>query len=270
MDQRRFRLANVLAAILAAYLVAIGATLHWHWLQGPPHTQATFALMTSFGLCTALLGLSSVSIALATLHWTRRVSGLIAGLALLAFFWTPHFDWNQFLIWQMLVIYAVQTGFLVVSLGIASAFGIKLVGNLADGPANQPARPSHALQLSITDFSILAGALALLFAAIRGSRPVDLGTTVYLIDAAGGGCAAVVALTVLWACFGSAPIALRVVALALVAPSGGAVHVAAARYAPLLFNWPWYSGVTSAQVIFMVIPCLVLRSRGFRFTWTGR
>ena len=125
------------------------------------------------------------------------------------------------------------------------------------------------MQLSISDFLIFIGALALLCAVMRGSRPIDLGTTVYAIDAAGGCCAAIVALTVLWACFGSGPVAPRLAALVLVAPTGGAVYVAAERFASLLFNWPWYSGVTTAQVLFMSIPCLILRSRGFRFTRRG-
>jgi hypothetical protein len=32
-----------------------------------------------------------------------------------------------------------------------------------------------------------------------------------------------------------------------------------------LFSWQWYAGVTSAQVLFMMIPCLMLRAQGFRF-----
>jgi hypothetical protein len=39
--------------------------------------------MISFGLCAALLGLSSILVALAALHWTRRASGLMAGVAVL-------------------------------------------------------------------------------------------------------------------------------------------------------------------------------------------
>jgi hypothetical protein len=46
--------------------------LRWHWALGPPHTQASLSLMISFGLCAALLGLSSILAALAALHWTRR------------------------------------------------------------------------------------------------------------------------------------------------------------------------------------------------------
>jgi hypothetical protein len=86
-----------------------------------------------------------------------------------------------------------------------------------------------------------------------------------------GGCdAAIVGITVLWACLGSAPVYLRVVALIVVAPTGGVVYVLAARYASLLFSWQWYAGVTSAQVVFMTIPCLMLRACGFRFLRRSR
>ena len=77
-------------------------------------------------------------------------------------------------------------------------------------------------------------------------------------------------MTVLWACFGSSPLYLRATALILVAPTGGVVYVMAARYALLLFSWQWYAGVTSAQVLFMTIPCLILRARGFRFLRRNR
>ena len=93
---------------------------------------------------------------------------------------------------------------------------------------------------------------------------------VYAINVAGGCGAAIVGLTVLWACLGRAPVFLRAVALIFVAPTGGVVYVLAERYASLLFSWQWYAGVTSAQVLFMTIPCLMLRSRGFRFLRRSR
>ena len=79
--------------------------------------------MISFGLCAALLGLSSIVVALAALHWTRRASGLVAGVAVTGFFFNPFFDWDRFLIWQLLVMLGVQTGCLVVTLLAARSFG---------------------------------------------------------------------------------------------------------------------------------------------------
>jgi hypothetical protein len=269
MVRERRNLAMVLASMLAAYLLTLAAMLRWHWEQGPPHTQATFSLMVAFGLCAALVGLSSVSVALAALHWTRRASGLLAGLAVLGLFWTRHFDWNGFLIWQMLVMFGVQTVVLVVILGIASFLGTSLVRLDQEGRGGSSPGTTRALQFSISDFVIFIVALALLFAVMRGSRPIDLGATVYLLNVAGGSCAAFVSLTVLWACLGTAPVIPRATALVLVAPIGGAVFVLAARHAVLLFNWRWYSGVTTALVLFMAIPCLILRARGFRFASGG-
>jgi hypothetical protein len=265
----RFRLSWVLAATLAVYLLTLGVMLRWHWALGPPHTQASLCLMVSFGLCAALLGLSSILVALAALHWTRRASGMVVGVAVLGLFFNPFFDWDGFLIWQMLVIFGVQTGCLVFALVAARSLGCGLAFVDAAGRWEGKPTSNTALRFSISDILVFTGAMALLFAAGRGSRPIDLGTTVYAINIAGGCGAAIVGLTVLWACFGSSPVFLRAAALVVVAPTGGVVYVLAARYASLLFSWQWYAGVTSAQVLFMTIPCLVLRARGFRFLRGG-
>src|SRR5271166_3328755 len=110
MTPGQFRLSWVLEATLAVYLLTLGVMLRWHWALGPPHTQASLSLMISFGLCAALLGLSSILVALVALHWTRRASGLVAGVAVMGSFFNPFFDWDGFLICQLLVMFAVQTG----------------------------------------------------------------------------------------------------------------------------------------------------------------
>jgi len=244
-------------------------SLRWHWVLGPPHTQASPWLMISFGLCAALLGLSSFLVALAALHWTRRASALVVGVAVLGFFFKSYFDWDQFLIWQLLVILGVQTGCLVVALIAARSLGYGL-GFVDDGGRSEGKPTSNmTLRFSISDILIFTGAMSLFFVAMRGARPIDLTAIAYAINIAGGCGAALVGLTVLWACFGSSPVFLRGAALILVAPTGGIVYVLAARYSPLLFSWQWWAGVTSAQVLFMTIPCLMLRALGFRFLRGG-
>ena len=126
MAPGRFRLSWVLAATLAVYLLTLVVMLRWHWALGPPHTQASLSLMISFGLCAALLGLSSILVALAALHWTRRASGLVAGVAVMGLFFQPFFDWDDFLIWQLLVMFGMQTGCLVVALLAARGLGCGL------------------------------------------------------------------------------------------------------------------------------------------------
>jgi hypothetical protein len=133
MAPGRTRLIWVLAATLAVYLLTLGVMLRWHWALGPPHTQASLSLMISFGLVAALLGLSSILVALAALHWTRRASGLVAGVALTGLFFNPFFDWDQFLIWQLLVMFGVQTGCLVVALLAARSLGRGLAFVDAEG-----------------------------------------------------------------------------------------------------------------------------------------
>jgi hypothetical protein len=237
---------------------------------GPPHTQPSAWLMISFGLCAALLGLSSILVALAALHWTRQVSGLVVGVAVLGLFFSPFFDWDRFLIWQLLVMFGVQTGCLVAALVAARLLGggLAFVDDAGRWKAKQVS--NRTLRFSISDVMIFTAALALLIAVMRGSRPIDLGTIGYAINIAGGCGAALVGLTVLWACFGSSPVFLRAAALIIVAPTGGVVYVLAEQYASLLFSWRWYAGVTSAQVLFMTIPCLMLRARGLRFLRRNR
>jgi hypothetical protein len=265
MAPGRTRLIWVLAATLAVYLLTLGVMLRWHWALGPPHTQASLSLMISFGLVAALLGLSSILVALAALHWTRRASGLVAGVALTGLIFHPFFDWDQFLIWQLLVMFGVQTGCLVVALLAARSLGRGLAFVDAEGQWDGKPASNKALRFSIFDTLVFTAAVALLFAAMRGSRPINLGTIGFAINIAGGCGAAIVGLTVLWACLGSSPVFLRAAALILVAPTGGVIYVLAERYASLLFSWQWYAGVTSAQVLFMTIPCLMLRAGGFRF-----
>ena len=185
-------------------------------------------------------------------------------------FFNPFFDWDSFLIWQLLVMFGVQTGCLVVTLLAARSLGCGLAFVEAGGRWQGKPGSNKALRFSIFDTLVFTAAVALLFAVMRGSRPINLGTIGYAINVAGGCGAAIVGLTVLWACLGSSPLFLRAAALVLVAPTGGVVYVLAARYASLLFSWQWYAGVTSAQVLFMTIPCLMLRAGGFRFLRRGR
>jgi hypothetical protein len=106
--------------------------------MGPPHTQSSPWLMISFWLCAALLGLSSILVALAALHWTRRASGLVVGGAVLCSYFNTFFDWDRFLIWQLLVMIGVQTGCLVVALVVARSLGCGLafVDAGGDGKGN--------------------------------------------------------------------------------------------------------------------------------------
>jgi hypothetical protein len=225
--------------------------------------------MISFGLCAALLGLSSILVALAALHWTRVVSGLVVAIALVCLFFNPVFVFDAFLLWQLLVIIGVQTGCLVVALVTARSLGWRLAFVDAEWRWQDKPASSTALRFSISDILIFTGAMALLFGALRNSRPINLGPLVYAINIVGGCGAAIVGLTVLWACLGSSPVFLRAAALVLVAPTGGVIYVLSARYAMLLFSWQWYAGVTTAQVLFMTIPCLMLRAWGFRFVRGG-
>jgi hypothetical protein len=264
-----FRPSWVLATTLAIYVLTLGGMLGRHWALGPPHTQASLSLMIAFGLCGALLGLSSILVAVAALHWTRRIAGLAVGVAVLDSFFNRFFEWDAFLVWQLFVMFGVQTGCLVVVLLTARLLGCGFASVDPERRRTEKLTSSTALRFSISDILILTGAMALLFGMLRGSRPVNLPTIIYAINIAGGCGAAFVGSTVLWACLGSSPVWLRTAALIVVAPTGGVIYVWAARYAPLLFSRQWYAGVTTVQVLFMTVPCLMLRAWGFRFVRGG-
>ena len=153
MAPGRFRQTWALPATVVVYLLTLGVMLKWHWALGPPHTQASLSLMISFGLVAALLGLSSILVALAALHWTRRAAGLVAGVAVIGLFFNPFFDWDAFLICQLLVMFGVLTGCLVVALLAARSLGFGLAFVDADG--RWQAKPRSNLMLRARGFQFL-------------------------------------------------------------------------------------------------------------------
>lgn len=167
MPPKRFRLISILAVTLAVYSLAIGVLLRWHWLLGPPHTQSSPWLMFSFGLCGAILGLFSILVAVAAFHWTRRASGFMVAVAVPGFFLGAFYDWDRFLIWQLLVMFSAQTVCLVVALITAQLVGCRLAF-VDDGLPPEPKPASRkTLRFSISDIMLFTAATALLFVTVR-------------------------------------------------------------------------------------------------------
>jgi len=61
------------------------------------------------------------------LHWANRISGFIVAAAVLAGLWLLFFEWNQFLIWQMVVLLTAQLTCLVVALGVCRVLGVAVL-----------------------------------------------------------------------------------------------------------------------------------------------
>jgi hypothetical protein len=108
-------------------------------------------------------------------------------------------------------------------------------------------------------------ASGLFFFVLHYARPVNFNPNFYAILMIGGLCAAIVATVPLWACLTSFPFLLRIAILLIAMPIGGPAYALMDYYEPLLFNWQWYSAVTSLQVLLMCIPLLIARSKGYRF-----
>ena len=168
-DSFHMDLSRTLSATVIAYgLLAVGM-LRWHFSYGPPYYQTTLGLLVVFAVSAALVGLLSVWAALGMLHWAKRASWFTVAASAMAALWLLFFEWNQYLIWQMVVLLAVQMACLVVVLGICRVFGL---GVLRDKSTSGKAGKSS--QLSIRDLLVLTAALAIFFAVLGIGHPVEL------------------------------------------------------------------------------------------------
>ena len=247
-------LVRFVCCIFAFYaFVGIGM-LWWHLSYGEPYFQATLPLMGIFALSSSLAGVVSVWTVHGMLHWANRMSGLIICVSVLAGVWLLFSEWNQFLIWQMVVLLACQLFCLVTALALGGRpLRLESLQNRADDSS----------QLSIGKLATLTGAFAIFFAVMRTVKPVELTNSLYLILFAGGCCAALTALTAFWVSFSNSTWFLRLGAFVIVAPIGGGVYAIAAKYQSLLFSWQWYAGVTTLQMFFMIVPFAVARVYGY-------
>ena len=235
--------------------------------------------MIGLGLSAALIGLSTVVIAVAALVRTWRFAVLLVGMAAIIRVWTwwsraNPTTWSEaeinFLIWEGLILFLAQIGSLVAALSIARIRGWRLGTTIS---ADEPRTGGGLLprwRLSIRDGTLLILSAALFLASLRTLVPVvNLPTVLYLLNAVTGVGVAGLCLVVLWATFGGASRGVRGAALILVAPVGGPWFLSIDRLnipgVDLLFNAPFYAGVTTVQVIGMAAPCLVLRAGGCRF-----
>ena len=136
---------------------------------------------------------------------------MVAGVAVLGLFFNPFFNWDGFLIWQLLVMSGVQTGGLVAALLAARARGCGLAFADAGEGWKGSDGSTQALRFSIFDMLVFTAAAALLFAALRvaadgpGDGRFRSEHRRRIWHSARG-------LTVLWACFGSGPVFVRAAA----------------------------------------------------------
>ena len=247
-------LSRILLAFVLGYAVLGVQMLRWHFSHGPPYHQASVALLVLFATSAAVAGLLSVWVAIAALHWARRGAYFIVAMSVLSGLWLLFFEWNRYLIWQVFVQVLVQVSVLVGGLAFFRFMGFNLtIGQHASG------RDRNASQFSTRDMLYLISAFSLLFGVLQLGHPVELGIELYAILIAGGSCAALVSLTAFWVAFSEANPLLRLLVLASVAPSGGFVYAIAESVVSLLFSAGWYAGVTSLQMLMLVVPFMILR-----------
>jgi len=259
------RPSRSLTATILAYALLLVGMLRWHFSHGPLYHQATLGLLVIFSLCAALAGLLSVWAALGALHWARRASVFIAGTAVLTGFWLLFSPWNRPLNWQMVVLGVVQIMCLVVGLGVVRLFGFAIIQE--DGRDREVHKQ---FQFSVRDLFMLTGAFAIFFAILGTVHPVNFSVIFFAILVSGGCCSAFTAASACWICFSKRSIGLRLVTYLLVAPIGGGVYSIASRYVPLMYSSAWYAGVTSLQMLFMILPLVIARMHGFRFVAANR
>ena len=111
----------------------------------------------------------------------------------------------------------------------------------------------------------MQGGISTLVFGLTPRGPVNLNTLFYAILVIGGFCAAIVTTVPLWACFSTHRLPLRITTLIVVMPIGGTAYAVIDHYEPLLFNCQWYAAVTSLQALFICLPLMVVRWKGYRF-----
>ena len=169
-----------LVVIAIVYGLGLVGALGWHISYGPPFDQTTFALLLVFAVSTALVGLVSLWGAIGMLHWAKRAVGFICGVTAVVGLWLLFFDWNRFLIFQLLVVLSVQMGVLLVALG-----GLRFLGALSLTSASGEAARHRGRRLSVFDLLMLTAALAMFCAVVRTARPVQLSWALYVLLLAG-------------------------------------------------------------------------------------
>jgi hypothetical protein len=264
-----------IAIILGIYVVLLAGGVRWHWASGPPYFQGTPGLLITFALVAALIGLVSIWTSFAVVHWSTRASGMIMGAALLAGLATFFFQWNEFLIWQLMVLILVQLALMIAVLGVFRLLRLAVVQTgdhppfgrelRAEGQAAATVSRARPSQFRVSNLLLITAALALLLSVLHYVRPVSLNLAYYTILIIGGICAAAVSLAPLLACFSNLHIGLRIIVLVCAAPLGGIVYAVLDYYEPLLFSWPFYAAVTALQVLFMTLPLAVARWKGYGF-----
>ena len=166
-------ITRALLALALVYIFLAVAMLRWHFSYGPPYYQPTYGLFVVLAVSAALVGLLSVWAALGALHWVKRLPSFVVGAAFFVGGWLLFFDWNQYLIWQAVVLFVAQMVCLVLALGcIRLFFGISV-----QRESSLPRSGNRSSQLSIHDLMVVTASLALLCAVLRIGQPVELSAT---------------------------------------------------------------------------------------------
>ena len=232
----------------------------WHFSHGKPYHQPTMGLFFVFAVSAALFGLLSVWAVLGALEWTKRLPVFLVATAALVGSWLLFIDWEPTEIWGMVTIGLAEMACLIFVLGLLRLFGVAIRHEWKPQQNWQ-----NTVRFSIYDLLVVTSSVAILSAVLGASQSSAIGTQIYSLTFAGGTCAAFVTLSTLWVAFGKSSLWLRIVIFLSVSPIGGLVYTIARRYFYLYFDWQWYAGVTSVQMVLMAIPCMVVRSYGYSY-----
>ncbi len=179
-----------LAIVIGAYLILLAGGIRWHWAAGPPYYYGTAGLFITFGVVAALVGLISIWAAFAVVHWSARASGLIAGAAVVSGLATFFVVWNDYLIWELVVLILAQLGCMVFLLSVCRLRGYTIHRERAENQQSVAVSGARASQFSVSNLLLITTALGLLFSVLHYARPVSMGVWFYAILMIGGLCAA--------------------------------------------------------------------------------
>ncbi len=158
---QRFTMRRTVAGIVAAYFLMLAGSISWHWLGPPPYARPTIGLALALGVTAALVGSICIWCAFAATHWSGRASGLIASTAVLIGVPTLFFEWDNSLVWQLLVIMYVQLATLSIVLGLMRIFGYTIGTDDATSAIHPEGKRIHAAQFTVRNLFLMTSALAL-------------------------------------------------------------------------------------------------------------
>jgi WD40 repeat protein len=202
-------------------------------------------------------------VSLGKTRWPARVSGCIAGLALIAFVpiatrWQGHLAW---FVWDALGTGLMHAAVLLFVFRLAQRLGFRLYRGSA---VSTPLASDSARQFSLQDMVLAVAAVAVAFAIARLAPTMSMNFGDFAFQVFMAGQLAAVSLVAVWLALASAPPRRRLVVLAATFVAILLLDSAVIRSPSLVVPWWWYASLAPLAAAFTVAGLSVFRAQGYR------